>query len=215
MMLATLTCGLYALAGGQVPSGAVILFDGKDTSEWVHRRSGEPCKWRVENGELVVTANTADIVTKREFSSYRLHLEFWLPLEADHRDQARANSGVYNQGRWEIQILDLWKNSTYPMGGCGAIYAQKDPDKDAIKPPGWWNTYDFVFRAARFKEDGSVASQPRISVWHNGIRIHNDVELKGTATTAGLEGPMPHAGPILLQNHGSAIRFRNIWIVPM
>jgi hypothetical protein len=208
--LATILPGLQAR-----PANAIVLFDGADTSGWVHRRSGEACKWEVKDGELIVKAGLPDLMTKREFGDYRLHLEFWLPLEADKTDQARANSGVYNQGRYEIQILDNWNNKTYPMGGCGALYGQKDPDKDAIRPPQYWNTYDFLFTAARFDPAGKLAAKPRISVWHNGLRIHHEVEIEKPQTVAGVEGAWIKKGPILLQNHGSPIRFRNIWIVEM
>lgn len=197
-----------------VPPGAVVLFDGSNTSAWVHRQTKEACRWPIEIGELVVK-NGPDLMTKQEFGDYRLHIEFWLPLLPDAKDQARANSGVYNQGRWEVQVLDSYQNSTYPFGGCGAIYGQKDPDQNAIIPPENWNMYDILFRAARLDASGKVLEKPRISVWHNGIRIHRDVELQKEATTAGLEGQWVTKGPIMLQNHGSPIRYRNIWIVPM
>jgi hypothetical protein len=197
------------------PANAIVLFDGSDASAWVQRGSGVPCRWDVQNGELVVKAGESDILTKREFGDYRLHLEFQLPLEAEKTDQGRANSGVYNQGRYEIQILDMWNNKTYAMGGCGAIYGQKDPDKDAIVPPGWWNTYDIVLRSARRDSSGNLAAKPRISVWHNGVKIHDEVEIQKPQTAAGVEGSWVAKGPILLQNHGSPVRFRNIWIVEL
>ena len=197
------------------PANAIVLFDGKDTTEWVQRQGGGPCKWTLDNGDLVVKAGESDIMTKRQFGDYRLHLEFWLPLEADKTDQARSNSGVYNQGRYEIQILDMWNNKTYPFGGCGAIYSQKDPDADAIKPPQNWNTYDILLKSARVDSAGNLVSKPRISVWHNGIRIHRDVEIQNPQTAAGIDGKWVTKGPILLQNHGSPVRFRNIWIVEM
>jgi hypothetical protein len=205
----------FAMTQDRPPPGAIPLFDGSNTSEWVHRRSSEPCKWDVTDGALVVKAGTTDILTKREFGDYRLHLEFWLPLMADKKDQARANSGVYNHGRYEIQILDGWNNTTYAFGGCGAIYGQKDPDKDAIKPPENWNSYDIVLRGARLDAAGKLLAKPRMSVWHNGICIHRDVEIEKPSTTAGLEGSWKARGPILLQNHGAPVRFRNIWIVEM
>lgn len=197
------------------PPGAIVLFDGKDTSAWVHRKSGEPCAWEVVDGALVVKPGTPDLMTKQEFGDYRLHIEFWLPLMPDRSGQGRANSGVYNHGRYEIQMLDSWENSTYQFGGCGAIYGQKDPDQNTIKPPETWNTYDILFYAPRFDSEGNLLAKPRISVWHNGIRIHRDIEIEKSPTTAGLEGPRPRKGPVLLQNHGSPLRFRNIWLVPM
>lgn len=215
-MLLAVVCAFAQLSNhGSAPPGAIVLFGGKDTSEWVHRGTGAPCKWDVVEGALVVKAGTSDIQTVRTFGDYRLHVEFQLPLMPDAKDQGRANSGVYNQGRYEIQVLDSYNNPTYKFGGCGAIYGQKDPDTDAIVPPGWWNMYDILFRAPRFNAAGEVTERPRISVWHNGIRIHRDVELVGDATTSGIEGPLPAKGPILLQNHGAPVHYRNIWIVEM
>lgn len=197
------------------PQNAVFLFDGSDTSAWIQRKDKSPCKWKVENGELVVDPAQSDIITKREFGNYRLHMEFCLPLEPDRKDQARANSGLYNQGRYEIQILDNWNNTTYATGGCGALYGQKDPDKDAIRPPGWWNSYDILLTSAKLDVDGKLLAKPRITVWHNGIKVHNDVEIQNPQTTAGIDGPWVAKGPILLQNHGSLVRFRNVWIVEL
>src|SRR5476649_125912 len=131
------------------PKGAIVLFDGKDTSMWCERGSKDACQWDVIDGCLVVKGGAPDLMTKREFGDYRLHLEFWLPLMADQTSQGRANSGVYNHGRYEVQILDSFHNPTYAFGGCGAIYEQKDPDKDAILPPETWNSYDITFRAPR------------------------------------------------------------------
>lgn len=196
------------------PKGAVVLFDGKDSSQWVSRGSKAPCQWDVTDGCLVVKAGTSDIVTKQSFGDYRLHIEFWLPLMANETSQGRANSGVYNHGRYEIQILDNYNNSTYAFGGCGAIYEQKDPDKNAIRPPEQWNTYDITFRAPRFDKTGALTEKPRITVLHNGIKIHDNVTIDKPSTRAGEDGPQPKVGPILLQNHGCPIRFRNIWIVP-
>ena|SRR5579862_9249085 len=201
--------------GQKPPRGAVVLFDGNDTSQWCERGSKEDCKWDVVDGCLVVKAGQPDLMTRREFGDYRLHLEFWLPLMADQTSQGRANSGVYNHGRYEIQVLDSYKNPTYQFGGCGAIYGQKDPDKNAILPPEQWNSYDITFRAPRFDDAGKLIEKPRITVIHNGIKIHDNVEINGDGTGGGLGGPQPKVGPIMLQNHGDPIKFRNIWIVPL
>ena len=198
-----------------LPKGAIVLFDGKDASAWVQNSNRAPCEWDVKDGCLIVKAGKSEIVTKQQFGDYRLHLEFWLPLMADQKDQGRANSGVYNQGRYEIQILDMYKNTTYQYGGCGAIYGQKDPDMDAIKPPEEWNSYDILFKAPRFDKAGKLTAKPRITVFHNGLRIHNDVEIDKESTAGVPTGPRPARGPILLQNHGALVRFRNIWIVPL
>lgn len=197
------------------PKGAIILFDGKDASKWEHRKSKEPCKWDVVDGCLVVKAGAPDLQTKQDFGDFKLHIEFWLPLMADQTSQGRANSGVYSHGRYEIQVLDSYQNPTYPFGGCGAIYEQKDPDKNAIKPPEQWNTYDITFRAPRFDKDGKVTVKPRITVIHNGVKIHDNVEIEKSSTRGGDDSPQPKVGPIMLQNHGCPIRFRNIWILPI
>lgn len=197
------------------PRGAIILFDGKDASMWHQNGSDEACKWDIADGCLIVKPGTGDIATKQDFGDYKLHVEFWLPLLANKWSQERANSGVYNQGRYEIQVLDSFHNPTYKAGGCGAIYSQKDPDADAIKPPEQWNTYDIIFRAPRFDKAGKEIEFPRITVFHNGIRIHNNVEIKVESTATGKTGTQPPTGPIDLQDHGAPIRYRNIWIVPM
>lgn len=192
----------------------IVLFNGRDTSEWIHRGGSKPCEWRVDNGELVVTPGKTDIMTKREFSDYTLHLEFKLPVMLQATSQGRANSGVYNLGRYEMQILDSWNNPTYAFGGCGAIYGEKEPDKFALQPPGTWNRYDIEFTAPRFDSSGKQTSKPKISAWQNGIQIHKEYEIQASATAAGIEGSPKPTGPILLQNHGAEVRFRNIWIIP-
>lgn len=201
--------------GAKPPRGAVVLFDGKDASKWQERGSNEPCAWNLVDGCLVVKPGVPDIVTKEMFGDYRLHVEFWLPLLADEHGQGRSNSGVYQQGRYEIQVLDSYNNPTYKAGGCGAIYSIKDPDKNAILPPETWNTYDITFRAARFNASGKQVENPRITVIHNGIKIHDDVELKEPHTGGSMDNLPPGMGPIVLQNHGAPVRFRNVWIVPL
>ncbi len=197
------------------PRGAIVLFDGKDASKWHQNGSNDACKWDITDGYLVVKPGVSDLVTNDVFGDYKLHVEFWLPLMANETSQGRANSGVYNHGRYEIQVLDSYKNPTYKTGGCGSLYSQKDPDQDAIKPPEQWNTYDIAFRAPRFDKDGKQTEFARITVFHNGIKIHDNVEIKVESTATGKTGVQPATGPIQLQNHGCPIRFRNIWIVPM
>ncbi len=198
------------------PRGAVILFDGKDASAWVQAKDGSPCRWNLIDGTLEVNAGSDSIRTKQEFGDFKLHIEFWLPKELDKKGQGRANSGVYSHGRYEIQVLDSFENPTYPFGGVGALYAQKDPDKNAIKPPEEWNTYEIEFKAPRFESDGKVKSPPMISVIHNGVKIHDKVTITKYFDEAMKETPWTSLGkgPILLQNHGSKVRYRNIWIQP-
>ncbi|MGC8667876.1 MAG: 3-keto-disaccharide hydrolase [Chthonomonadales bacterium] len=194
------------------PKGAKVLFNGKDASLWQHL-DGRPVQWTVSHGVLEVKPGTGNIVTKERFRDFQLHLEFREPLMPDAHDQARGNSGLYLQGRYEIQILDSYHNPTYKYGGCGAIYGIKDPDKDVCKPPLQWQTYDVFFRAARFNPDGSVKELPRVTVYWNGVKIHDAVEIPH-GTTAGLGNELVAEGPIMLQDHGCPVQFRNIWIVP-
>jgi hypothetical protein len=197
------------------PKGAIILFDGKDTSKWVHRGTNEPFGWKLVDGAMEVGNGKPDLMTKEEFGDYQLHVEFMTPLMPDKKSQERGNSGVYNQGRYEIQVLDSYENETYAKGGCGAIYGVKDPDKNVCKPPLQWQTYDITFHAPRFDADGKVLERPRITLVWNGVKVHDNVEIPASNTTAGLGGPVTQKGPILLQNHGCAVRYRNIWIKPL
>lgn len=205
--------------GQPPPAGAVVLFDGKTTGAW-ERNEGGPAGWRLTgDGAMEVTTRQSsaehggDIRTKESFGDLRLHLEFRLPYEPSARGQGRANSGVYLQSAFEVQILDSFGLE----GGwneCGALYQTLPPKVNACLPPGEWQTYDIDFRAARFHPDGSVSERPRISVRHNGIPIHRDEELPGfTNTSFSIEKspPPPARGPVLLQDHGNLLQFRNIW----
>src|SRR5688572_28283911 len=194
------------------PKGALALFNGTDTSAWIHRNNA-PVQWIVKDGYMEVKPRSGSITTRQEFGDCRLHLEFNLPLMPEAKSQGRANSGVYLQGRYEIQVLDSWQNPTYARGGMGAIYGQKDPDRDAIRPPGVWQSFDILFRAGRRDSAGMVRERPRITVYQNGILIHDDVEILETDTTRSVGGEVQTLGPILLQDHGNRVRYRNIWIV--
>ena len=194
------------------PRGAIVLFNGADTSAWVHQNN-LPVQWVVKDGYLEVKPRSGAIMTRQEFGDCRLHLEFNLPLMPEAASQGRANSGVYLQGRYEIQVLDSWRNPTYARGGLGALYGQKDPDRDAIRPPGVWQSFDFIFRAGRTDSTGKVTERPRITAYQNGILIHDNVEILETDTTRSVGGQVQILGPILLQDHGNRVRYRNIWIV--
>lgn len=216
MVATLLVAALMQTQMAAPPKGAVILFDGKDASAWVQAKDGSTCKWNVVEGALEVNPAADSIRTKQEFGDYKLHIEFWLPKMLDQKSQGRANSGVYQHGRYEVQVLDSFENPTYAFGGVGALYSQKDPDKNAVKPPEEWNTYDIDFKAPRFEKDGKVKSGPVITVIHNGIKIHDKVTITKYFDEAMKKEDWHKlgTGPILLQNHGCKIRFRNIWIVP-
>jgi hypothetical protein len=198
------------------PKGAAVLFDGKDLSGWVGKKDGKPAEWKVENGYVECVGGKGDIMTKEKFGpDFQLHVEFWLPLmPPDVKDQARANSGVYLQGRYEIQVLDSYMNETYPDGVCGALYKIIAPSKNASKPPEQWQTYDITFHAPRVDENGKVAKPGVLTVVQNLETIID----KGTfdRTTAGeVDNHIGQPGPILLQDHHCKVRFRNLWLKPL
>src|SRR5262245_40947426 len=191
------------------PKDAKVLFDGKDLSGWSMMNGKEPT-WKVANGYMEVKGG--DIMTKETFGpDFQVHVEFWLPLMADKKDQARANSGVYLQGRYEIQVLDSYMNETYANGSCGALYGLIAPSKNASKPPEQWQTYDITFHAPRVDEAGKVTKKGRLTVAHNGVTIIDDAEFD-KLTGGALDDKMGSPGPILLQDHGNKIRFRNVWL---
>ncbi len=198
------------------PRGAKILFDGKDISAWGKRGApDQPAAWTVADGELTVQPGAGDILTREKYGDYQLHVEFQIPLMPDKHSQERGNSGVYQQGLFEVQVLDAYQNDTYAKGGCAAIYEFKDPDKNVAKPPLEWQTYDITFRAARFDPAGKMIQHPRISVVWNGVKVHDNVEITCGPTRSSLGGDVTPTGPIMLQDHGCRVKYRNIWIKPL
>ncbi len=195
------------------PKGATSLFNGSDLSNW-RTREGGTAEWSVDDGAMTVVPGAGDIVTQETFNDFQLHLEFCLPLMADAKGQARANSGVFLQGRYEIQVLDSYGWDVPGKGDCGGIYDQFAPLINANLPPEQWQTYDVVFRAARVNGSGTVENNARISVIHNGIAIQNNVELEGP-TGGALDQNVAAAGPLLLQDHGNLVQYRNIWAVEL
>jgi hypothetical protein len=204
--------------GPQPPAGAKALFNGKDLSGWV-RTNGKPAAWKVEHGYIEVAPGKGDIMTEEKFGpDFQVHVEFWLPLMADKRDQARANSGVYLQGRYEIQVLDSYMNETYANGSVGALYGIIAPDKEAqkkaVKPPEQWNAYDITFRAPRVDDQGKVTEKGRLTVVLNGVTLIADGAFD-KLTGGALDDKVGEPGPLRLQDHGCPVRFRNIWVKPL
>lgn len=193
------------------PGDAVVLFDGKDFSQWAVD-GAKDIGWQIADGAMKSVPKTGSIVTKRSFGDFKMHAEFKTPqLPVDVKGQGRGNSGIYIQRRYELQILDSY--GLEPKDNeCASLYKFRAPDKNVCDLPGRWQSYDIIFHAARY-EAGKKIRNARITVWHNGVCVHNDVELQDKTGAGRPEGPEP--GPILLQEHGNEVWFRNVWIVPL
>jgi hypothetical protein len=189
------------------PSDAVVLFDGKDLSKW---KGGE--NWEVKDGYAVV--RKSDITTKDSFGDYQLHVEFATPEKVSGKGQGRGNSGVFLANRYEVQILDSFDNTTYFDGQCASLYKQSPPMVNACRKPGEWQSYDIIFTAPRFADDGKVTKPAYVTVIHNGVVVHNHFELQGGTfyDRPPAYEKHPEKQPIRLQNHGNPVKFRNIWL---
>ena len=194
----------------RAPSDAVVLFDGKDLSQW---RSGEgPAGWKVEQGFAEVNG-TGNIESREQFGDCQVHLEWAAPAQIESSSQGRGNSGVFLMGRYEIQVLDSFENRTYADGSAGSLYGQHPPLVNACRKPGEWQTYDIVFRAPRF-EGGKLASPARVTVLHNGVVVHDAQALLGDTRHREVASYSEHppTGPLVLQDHGNPVRYRNVWV---
>jgi uncharacterized membrane protein YgcG len=191
--------------GTEKPASAITLFDGTSAAKWLP-------EWPVKDGAM--TSEKADTCTKDTFTNYQLHLEFNEPhLGSQFKGQNRGNSGVFQQGRYELQILDSYNNDTYADGACAAVYGIQAPLKNVAKPPGEWQTYDITFHAARYDAVGKKIGNARITVYWNGELVQDNTEIPHC--TIGAAGEERAPGPIRLQYHKHEVQFRNIWIVPL
>jgi hypothetical protein len=199
--------------GTAAPSDAIVLFNGKDLSEWEGVKGG-PAKWSVGSGAVTVAKGTGDIRTKRGFGDCQLHIEWRTPAQVEGEGQGRGNSGVFLQGRYEVQVLDSYNNATYVNGQAASVYKQYIPLVNASRKPGEWQTYDIYFRAPQFAADGAVAKPAYITVVHNGVLVQDHVELKGTTVNRGAPSYEKHGAkePIILQDHSNPVSYRNVWI---
>ncbi|GHT69806.1 endo-1,3-1,4-beta glucanase-related protein [Bacteroidia bacterium] len=215
------------------PSDAIILFDGKDLSQWekapdknvlvkgkdlskFQSTEGSNAQWIVKDGVLTVNKQAGDIQTRQVFGDFQFHIEWRIPEGIKGESQLRGNSGVFLQGIYEVQILDSYNSVTYANGQAGSIYKQTAPLANAMNPPGEWNTYDIIYTAPTFKSDGTYRTRPVVTVLHNGILIQNNTQISGTTPYIGLPQVVEHGkGPVRLQAHAdesAPVGFRNIWI---
>jgi hypothetical protein len=207
------------------PSDAIVLFDGKNEDEWVSAKDHSPAKWTVADGVLTVSkdpANGGSIETKRKFKNYQLHVEWKIPENITGSGQARGNSGVFlastgpGDAGYELQVLDAFGNKTYVNGMAGSMYKQVIPLANPARKPGEWETYDVVWTAPTFNEDGSLKTPAYVTVLFNGVLVENHFELKGETLYIGKPFYKKYdSAPIKLQAHGDKsepISFRNIWV---
>lgn len=213
--------------GAKPPEGAIVLFDGSGFEQWQVRGADPqtPIAWKIEDRAMVVAPSgrqaqpKQSLVTRQAFSDIRMHIEFWLPLMADQRGQARANGGVvFEDYNWcELQVLD-----SYGLEGkdneCGGIYKIAAPAVNMCRPPLMWQTYDIQYHAPRYDARGERTQPGRITVRHNGKLIHDDVQLPDSPTAAKRRKGRPGSvtvGRILLHYHHDPVKYRNIWVVPI
>lgn len=195
------------------PSDAIILFDGTHLDKWQSVR-GTKAEWHLADGAMIIAQGKGDLRTLESFGDCQLHIEWRTPTVLSGNGQNRGNSGIKLQGRYEVQVLDSHQNPTYSNGQAGSIYKQHIPLVNACLPAGQWQSYDIVYRAPVFTDNGKLAKPAFITVLHNGILIQDHVELKGATTYKGQPTYKKHAArePLVLQDHGCAVSYRNIWI---
>lgn len=225
------TPGMFTLA----PSDAIVLFDGKDLDAWHKPKYGygtrmdevesiikwkaahpenSAAEWIVKDGQMIVKPGAGAIETNLAFGDVQLHIEWLAPVDTGKESQGYSNSGIFLMGMYELQVLNSYENETYANGQAGSMYKQLIPLVNASRPPGEWQSYDIVFTAPRFNEDGTLKSPATITVFHNGLIIQNHAVLKGPCVYIGTPYYFKHPEklPLLLQDHGNKVRFRNIWI---
>lgn len=194
------------------PSDAIVLLDATSTDHWQHQ-DGSAIKWNFEDGILTVQKGTGSIFTKENFGDCQLHIEWRSPLIIEGEGQGRGNSGIFFQNRYEVQVLDSYQNRTYSNGQAGSIYKQSIPLANAMRPTGEWQSYDIIFKAPVFNNDGIKTSSGYLTVIHNGVVIQNHTEIKGTTEYIGFPKNDAHGlAPIQLQDHGNPVSYRNIWL---
>ena len=195
------------------PSDAIVLFNGQSLSRWQSADS-TAAKWKVIDGYAEVASGSGDIQTREKFGDVQLHIEWATPAVPKGEGQERGNSGVFLMGQYEVQVLDSYENKTYYHGQAGSVYKQHAPLVNASRKPGEWQTYDIIFHAPKFDEQGKVVDRARVTVVHNGVLIQNNVEIYGITYNdrPAIYIAHPPQLPLRLQDHGNPLRYRNIWI---
>jgi len=198
---------------GKPPADAVVLFDGRDVSNW-RAMDGSPAKWVIKDGVMESVKGSGYVRTLQAFGDCQLHVEWATPVNVEGKSQGRGNSGVFLMNTYEVQVLDSFGNQTYPDGQASAVYGQYPPQVNASRGPGEWQTYDIIFHRPRFDEEGKVAQPGHITVLHNGVLTQDHVEILGPTTWMNRPPYRLHADklPLALQDHGNPVRFRNIWV---
>ena len=206
------------------PSDAIVLFDGIDLSKWESERGGGSAKWKINpDGSMTIKPGTGNIITKEEHGSIQFHIEWKSPVKIVGEGQGRGNSGIMFQRRYEVQVLDSYNNRTYSNGQASSIYKQYVPLVNAMRPTGEWQVYDIVFIEPKFDASGEMTEPGSFTVFHNGIVVHNNVEIMGTTEYIGSpkrgRDEMPGYGNtsgtgrnLLLQDHSNYVSYRNIWM---
>src|SRR6185369_91165 len=197
---------------GEAPSDAIILFDGKDLSKWSTLTGGD-AKWEVKDGVMTIAKGAGDIKSKQTFGDIQLHVEWRTPSEIVGEGQGRGNSGIFLQEKYELQVLDSYESPTYTNGQAGSIYKQAIPLVNACLKPGEWQTYDVIYTAPRFSDNGHIIFPAYITVIHNGVLVQNHTPIIGPTEYRGFPVYQPHGkASIKLQDHGNPVSYRNIWV---
>ncbi len=201
-------------ANNQAPSDAIVLFNGANLDAWESVNNGSSAKWIInKDGSFTVKPGAGNIQTKEKFGSVQLHLEWKSPSKIEGDGQNRGNSGVFLQKRYELQVLDNNNNKTYANGQVGSVYKQSIPLAKASVPTGEWNTYDIIFHAPEFDKDGKKIKSGTLTLLHNGILVQDHFKLQGTTEYIGAPKNIAHGNDALeLQDHGSGVSYRNIWL---
>lgn len=192
----------------------IELFNGKDMSGWTSRWSKGIPNWTVNEDGVVLVGNE-DIISDYTFGDAHIHVEWREPDMPDCSGQEKGNSGVYVHGCYEVQVLDSYGIENPLNNDCSGIYSIKAPLQNACKPALEWQTYDIIFRAPRFNQYGEIKANPRITVIQNGVVVHNNFELPSVTPGGVTEDKRVARGPLMLQDHGNPVSFRNVWVMPL